>query len=527
MKSPNRAVRVLTSLAVVFALGLSGCGTQSGSSTPVATNTQTPDASASAQPADSATPTPEPLEEVSLKVYLYTYMQETADTRKVLDEVNQILKEKINATFDFTMDMVADAEKKIPLILASGENYDGMMMRGMAQEVEKGGLMEIGDLLNTYSPERMKGMTDYDYTSITYNGKIYAAPGGFQWFVPQGYVIRGDLRKKYNIPEVTDLASFQNYLEVLQEKEKGVIPFNTSAADIITFGMNYLNAAGYVTLTGSAANTGLGYFMDDDKLTLSYAYELPQFKEYMAKTKEFADKGLWSKNAYAAKNISLDAFKAGASFAGACHVVNANDTAVILKSKQPDWEVEFFRIQALTSRPTRGVGLAVPRVSKNPERLIMALEEIYTDEKLNTLLNYGIEGTHFTLSDGGKIINTEQGVSNYPAGQFPLVWSNININFMKQVEGGIPELMDIQKKVDEYGYIPKHSGFNLNTEAISNEISAISAVHTEFRPLYAFGAFDDADALIKEYKEKLEKAGAEKVKAEVQRQLDEFLASKK
>ena len=373
MKSPNRAVRVLTSLAVVFALVLSGCGTQSGNSTPVATNTQTPDASAGAQPADSATPTPEPLKEVTLKVYLYTYMQETADTRKVLDEVNQILKEKINATFDFTMDMVADADKKIPLILASGENYDGMMMRGMAQEVEKGGLMEIGDLLNTYSPERMKGMTDYDYTSITYNGKIYAAPGGFQWFVPQGYVIRGDLRKKYNIPAVTDLASFQNYLEVLQEKEKGVIPFNTSAADIITFGMNYLNAAGYVTLTGSAANTGLGYFMDDDKLTLSYAYELPQFKEYMAKTKEFADKGLWSKNAYAAKNISLDAFKAGASFAGACHVVNANDTAVILKSKQPDWEVEFFRIQALTSRPTRGVGLAVPRVSKNPLRLFMAM----------------------------------------------------------------------------------------------------------------------------------------------------------
>ncbi len=500
MKKWIRLISVIAALAC--ALSMSGCGEET----------------------DSSSGYTGDLPAAELKIYMYTYSQEAEDTSLVMDEINQILKQKINATIEYNLEMVEDAKKKIPLMLASGENYDGIAMPAdvYLQEVQKGGLLEIGDMLEEYMPQRMQTMTDYDFTEITYEGKIYALPGGFQWFTPQGYMIRGDLRKKYDIPEVTDLDGLQVYMDTLMEKEPGVIPFNTSIADNINFVNNFLGAAGWVSL----GSNELGYYLDDETPTLCYSYETEEYRDFLAKTKEFADKGYWSKNAYAAKTISRDGFVAGTSFVGTAHVVNANDSAIVLKEQHPDWEVEFVTIPDKTlKRPTKGRSFTIPKTAKNPERLIMACELFGVDPDLNALLEYGIKDVHYTVNADGTIKSTEAGASRYPADAFPLVWNNRDLSLYKQVEGGIPELMEVQEHVDELSIIPPHSGFVLKTDEISSEVAAMNNVITTMKGVTNFGMFDSPEAVIEEYKSKMDTAGAEKVKAEAQRQLDAFLAN--
>ena len=462
--------------------------------------------------------------EAELKLYLFAWSREYEDSKSVFAEINKLLKEKINATIDYTFDMVDDATRKIPLIMASGEYYDGISMPNdvFKQEVQKGALMEIGDLLNKYMPKRMESITDYDYADISFDGKVYGVPGGFQWFTPQGYLLRGDLRKKYGIPEVKDLAGLQLYMDTLMKNEPGIIPFNTSAADNTNLILNFLGAKGFPSI-----GNDLWYHMEDEKPTLSYSYEIPEYREYLEKTMEFRDKGYWSRNAYAGTSISRDAFAAGSSFVGMTHAVNANDTAISLRNNHPDWEVEFFMIPDKTNRrPSGGRSVTIPRVSKNPERLLMALELLSTDSDINSLLMYGIEDVHYTISSDGSIVNTAEG-AKYPIDSFPLAWSSRNLSLMKPVSGGINGIMDIQNKVDELSVIHKHAGFILNTGSIATEIAAVSNVLATMKGKVNLGAFDSADEVLREFESGMNAAGADKLKTEAQKQFDEFLANKK
>ncbi|MDF2921317.1 MAG: hypothetical protein K0R57_231 [Paenibacillaceae bacterium] len=519
MKRGTKWTTAMLASALAASVAMTGC-----SNDKEAASSTSPAASPGATAAASAKPE---LKEVKLKVYGMTWGELKADNKLVMDEVNKLLKQKINATIEYTIDMSTDTDKKVPLMIASGEDYDGIQMNAaiFQSEVAKGGIREVGDLLKQYMPLRMKGATDYDLKDVTYDGKLYGIPGGAPSFIPQGWIIRGDLREKYNIPEVKDLAGLKTYLSVLKEKEPSVIPFNSSAGDNITLGQALIQKNGFISITGS-----LFYQFNADKVTAQFDYELPQFKEYLALTKEFTDKGYWSKNAYASKTLSLDGFKSGTSFLGTGHSVSANDTSIILKTTKPDWKVEFVRIDNnYRDRPSRGMAFAIPKSAKNPERLMMALELFQNDPEINSLLEYGIKDVHYTLTADGAVKPTKQGTDSYPPDQFPLIWTSRNAELIKKVDGSIQNLTDFQKKenIEKFSVVNKLAGFIIKKDAIAAEFAAVSEVATTFKPLINFGGFENVDAFLKEYSDKMKAAGAEKVKAEVQKQIDAFMAAKK
>lgn len=518
----KKTKRIMTGILVLLmAITLfAGCTMDSGDSAQQTTTT-TPKKDDGSQ-----TTGPEELKEAKVKLYLYGYNAPSDDQDMVMDEINRILKEKINATIELTIDMYADATQKTPLIIAAGEDYDGIHMNdaNFQAEIQKGGLREIGDLLMEYMPRKMEGMTDYDYSAISFNDKVYAMPGGHQNFNPQGYMIRGDLRKKYNIPEVKSLDDLQTYMDVLMEKEPGVIPYNTSAGDNMVFFTNFHGPENYIDL---GSDIGMGYYVDDPESKLTFFYEIDAYKDYLNKAKEFADKGYWSKNAYAAKTISIDGFKAGTSFVAGVHAGNANDTALIFNKTQPDWEVEFYRIPTLTqNRPTRGRSFTIPVASKNPERAIMVCELLTFDPELNSLLIYGIKDLHYVVNADDTIESTEVGSARFPADTFPLCWNHREASLIKQMTGGLEDFYYYQQNKEKYSIIPKHAGFVLDKDAIANEMAAITAINKEMKTVADFGVFDDADKFIEEYKKRMDTAGAAKVKEECQRQLDAFLAGK-
>ena len=67
-------------------------------------------------------------------------------------------------------------------------------------------------------------------------------------------------------------------------------------------------------------------------------------------------------------------------------------------------------------------------------------------------------------------------------------------------------------------------GFALDTEPIKNEIAEITAAGAEFEDM--MNSLMDLETAIPEYIDALTNAGADKVLAEVQRQVDEWKATK-
>ena len=72
----------------------------------------------------------------------------------------------------------------------------------------------------------------------------------------------------------------------------------------------------------------------------------------------------------------------------------------------------------------------------------------------------------------------------------------------------------------------KYQGFNINTSNIETEYAAVQNVIQQYwQPLEL--AYVDIESGLKDYQAKMEAAGIEKVREELQKQLDEYAASMK
>lgn len=72
----------------------------------------------------------------------------------------------------------------------------------------------------------------------------------------------------------------------------------------------------------------------------------------------------------------------------------------------------------------------------------------------------------------------------------------------------------------------KYASFNLDTSSIETEYAACQNVHQQYWWPLELG-YTDAEAGLADYQKKMEAAGIEKVRAEFQKQLDEYIAGLK
>ena len=106
-------------------------------------------------------------------------------------------------------------------------------------------------------------------------------------------------------------------MDTMLANEKGVLPYNIGATiggDNPITNLGYEFMSGYFFVPSLEDIIVYNYTKPKSKIKFECVYDAKYFQEGMKKAKEWADKGYWSKNAYASKQKSVDNFKAGASF---------------------------------------------------------------------------------------------------------------------------------------------------------------------------------------------------------------------
>ncbi|KAF9111876.1 hypothetical protein BGX30_007435, partial [Mortierella sp. GBA39] len=115
------------------------------------------------------------LKPVELTWY-YPLSQLQPDQQKVQDEVNKIVKEKINATVKLMPVSIGDYVQKMNTVLAAGEKFDilwtGYMLKP-EELVRKGAIQPLDDLLNQYAPELKSDVPQVMWDGLSVDGKIY------------------------------------------------------------------------------------------------------------------------------------------------------------------------------------------------------------------------------------------------------------------------------------------------------------------------------------------------------------------
>jgi putative aldouronate transport system substrate-binding protein len=440
----------------------------------------------------------------------------------VFAEVNKILKAKINATVDFKPISFGDYDQKMQVVMASGEPYDiaftSNWINNYVQDVAKGAFLPLDDLLAKYAPKTFESVPKLFWDAARVNGKIYGvidqqiAARTPHLAVPKKLAdeIHFDINQfsgKLNADTLNQLEPYLQAAEKANPKRAIDASFAGLAGDF--FGLE--------TLVGMQVPGAVEY--SDKSLKVVNQFETPQVKKYVALMRDWNAKGyLNSKERIAVKEEPrATEADAGMSIGGVFKPGGDIQDSV-------GWGFPVLEIPTVQPHLTTGGIIstmqAISRTSKNPERAMMLLELMNTDQELYNLINYGIKGKHFDLdADGFKVPGPDA------QGYNPNVPWMFATNYLAYIDKGMPKTVWEDTKKFNAEAIPSNLiGFSFDPEPVKSEIGKTSAVFGEYSRAIELGVADEGK--YNEFLDKLKAAGSDKIIAEMQKQIDAWKASK-
>lgn len=492
----------------------------------------------------AATATPQPSakkvdtsKEVKLKMYLLG--DKPKDFDLVYGEVNKLLKQDINATVEVSFLSWGDWQQKYPLLFASGEDFDLIYTANWAQyntQATKGGFLEITqDMLKTYAPKTAASAHKEALEQAKMNGKMYMLPMNFKEIQGAITLFRGDLLEKNSLKVsdvVANTASMSKYYDAVLKSEKGLIPIN--AAGLNWWGMPlYLPAEkmkNWFDIVG-AGNLRTYYDATDAKAKVFSFFDTDQFMEGVKVSKEWADKGYWSKSAMVSKTTDNEAFENGKAAIVGGNLATINSLYMKVNKAHPEWKIVAADTNfgnPVDLKPFIQNGVGINKASKNPERALMMLDLFRNDPRYFDLTFYGIKGKHYDLAADGKSIVPLADSGNYPPeGACPWGWRDDKL--VRSTEGGLPNYNELRDNMLKTAIAAPLQSFNFDDSKVKNELAAVGNVITQYIKPLTFGVSKggDLEAEVKDVRKRLDEAGSKKIVEEFQRQVDEFLAAQK
>lgn len=514
-------------LLTLFAGVLPIAGLLAGCTSPTNPATTAPTTSA---PATSSSPTPTQLPPVTLKLIAVGDASPGNGSQMVIDAVNAYIKPLINTTITVEYLPWADWTTKYSLVFSSGEDFDGIYTANWSfyqSTATKNGFMELTpDMLNTYAPDVMKELPTAAWEQAKIGGKIFMVPTTFNEFSSAQYVVRDDLRTKYNVPAITDLDSFGKYLQAIKDNEPTMVPFDLSPAnDFSNLQMIFNQQYNWAPVGGNPFQNFV-YDYTDAGVKVLDTYQTPEFAAFVQKMYEWRQAGYWSQNAMSNDTRSADSFDAGKSGATIANMLSAVNYSAGWKDTHPDWAVQVY--DGTAGKPVIGTayigsGIGIHATSKNAERLLQFINLARTDKFLNQLLCYGIEGKQWQATDGKVTYLRSDTNTAYTDG---LSWFFRNATYQLQPAGAYTNYDPLFASMTSRQVSHILQGFNFDDSAIKDQIAAFTDVQSQYLiPLIA-GMVDPATG-IATLNEKAKAAGADKILAALTEQATAYMQANK
>ena len=155
----------------------------------------------------------------------------------------------------------------------------------------------------------------------------------------------------------------------------------------------------------------------------------------------------------------------------------------------------------------------------------MLWELLTSDQELFDAFYYGVLGTTYELNEEGQFQILDPDLYSTAA-----MWSARTPEFNRDQIGTPAEIGEIKEELEEKiaadDRAERYTSFAMDITPISAEYTTCNNVHSQYWYPLEVGYTDDVEGLA-EYKKQMETAGIEKVKEEMQRQLDEYTAALK
>lgn len=519
-KRMKQMLALLLGTTMVVSL-LGGCASKGGNESALSTSA-TGNGSEAALVADTS-------EHVDLKMYLVGDKPEGFDD--VYAKVNEILEKKLNCSVSVDWLSWAEHDKKYSLLFSSGEAFDMIFTATswchFEQTVALGGFKTLEkEFIQTYAPGIWETLPEVAWEQATLNGSIYMVPANYTEVQLDMLALRGDLMAAYGFEDITSYEEMISFFKACAADGK----YATTAAG----GMYYpwFQKQGYAVVGGAPSHGQLILYHGSDPAdtSLKYILDWDDFDEYCREMKEMADAGCWPSDVLSSTADRQDGLMSGKSAGMRWNLGSCKLYANQANAENPEWNANLYNIlpdgtYAGTKYINGGIGININ--SKNPERAMMVLNEFVTNQEIQDLTQLGIEGVNWEAAgdDQYKIIegNAYNTSNNWG-------WRNLDIQRAQYLEN--PTAVDT-KAMELEAYLMEHKrgdhvldGFAFDTTPVSVQYAAVeAAMGTYFDPLLS-GLVSDVDTSLEQFRSAMEAAGIREVLTEMQKQVDEYVASR-
>lgn len=445
------------------------------------------------------------------------------DNAKVLERANEIIEPEIGMKLDIQYIDSASFTEKMKLKMAAGEAYD-LTFTGYVNPyqtaVNMGGLYDITDLIEEVNMGEV--IEDFYLEAATVNGRIYGIPniqvvsnpGCLQIAKPLAEECGVDLTKMQEY--AVNAKSYQDVENMMNEIDKAVRQIHEKRPDLYAvspavWSMSplYEDVVGGIVLRkdGSSDKLMIGRETDEWKLGVDMVAKWYQDGCIRA---DIASKPT-ATTIEEKKQIGLSwtTWKPG------------QDVYYI---KDYGYEPEYgFLQEPYVSRTAPLLTMvSVGANTKHPKEAVQLIKLMNSNEELYNIICWGLKDVHYTMDEEGKVKEIENSGYN-GVGQNAWRYGNQFKGFVMQ--GQPDDVWEQTEKMNNEARKSPALGFVPDTDPIANELANITNINSEYTAKIDYGTAP-RESYYDEYCQKLEQAGQQKVLEELQKQYDEFLASK-
>lgn len=500
-----------------FAFALTGCGAAKDGVAEPATSEQP--APATVDAGDETAAVAEPVAESPKEVVEITYIRvgdkQPAETDAVLAKINEYLKDK-GLKLNLQVFGWGDYDTKVNPMLASGEPFDVCFTAAWAanyyMNAPAGYFLKLNDYLEKDST--IANILSKDFLNgAAIDGVNYAVQTHKETAHTWGYLLQKSLVDKYNV-DVASIKTNQDlapYFEKILQGEGGkIIPLLACKMDTPFHFLDWNNL--------SDDNVPGALYPDNRDTKIVNQFITPESIAYYREMRDFYQKGYIAKDNATLTNTAEE-MRTGKYFASEQPLI-PYFAARMSQQLGSEWiQVEMTKT-VMSNRETTGAMLAIPAASKHPDEAFKFITLTYTDAVLRNMITFGLEGTHYTVNDDGRIKMTQQGTDGWNLGN---QWE-----FGDQFKDLLLESqpLDLWAKMTEFNNsaLPMQNlGFAFNSSSVQTQIAACKTVVDNYYPLLFTGSVD-VDKTVTKLTNELKASGEEAILVEMQKQYDAWRA---
>ncbi|MBU5344660.1 ABC transporter substrate-binding protein [Paenibacillus lautus] len=380
--------------------------------------------------------------------------------------------------------------------------------------VNKKQAMVLDDLIEEYGQDMLKVLPMEQLQGATIDGKIHGIPSAYapSSAMYQLVAVRQDILEAVGMTDLKTPVDLKEFATRAKEK----FPEMKGPADIVFKPLTrYFTDEQYNWI----AVEDLVVFGEESKKAYSY-YETEAFQEVAKFNHSMYDAGLYTEDLTIKYNERDSRMQTGlylwveGSLGKEMEIVDA------IKANAPDAEVKTYLLAEDKPRYVTAAGgevLGIPVNAPNPEGAMKFVNWIYKSQENYLFALYGVEGKDYEIVDGR--------INKLTASEFFYEWMFRNQNYQLFGPSVAQESIDKYKSWDEQAIRSDSLGFRFNNEKVKLIETALKEVAGKDLAAIRSG-FVDFETEYPKAIEKLKAAGIDDYVAEIQRQLDEFLAGK-